>query len=81
MAYKVIKVEPYVNETIQEATERIINQLEEDATPLVDLFVVNGDVNVVYEFYPEEVLGIANNNWHLYDEANLADMEDEEGFV
>ena len=78
--FKVTKVEPYEIETIQEATERVINQLEEDGTPLVDLFVYNGDVNVVYEFYPEPVVE-AMNNWHLYDEANLADLEDEEGFV
>ena len=79
--FKVTKVEPYVNETIQEATERIINQLEEDGHPLVDLFVVNGDVSVVYEFYPEEVVG-GMNNWHMFDDANLADLEnDEEGFV
>ena len=77
--FKVTKVEPYEIETIQEATERIINQLEEDGHPLVDLFVVNGDVNIVYEFYPEAPA----NPWEF---PNIAPdggwiEEDEEGFV
>ena len=77
--FKVTKVEPYEIESIQEAIERIINQLEEDGHPLVDLFVVNGDVSVVYEFYPEPQA----NPWEFPNIALDGGWidEDEEGFI
>ena len=76
--FKVTKVEPYENETIQEATERTLNELDENGmTEWTDIFVYNGDVNIASLVYPEEVLG-GGDNWHLFDEVALADLADHE---